>query len=203
MTAVPERAPRIATLDIVRGVAVMGILAMNIVAFAMPFPAYMNPYAYGMDGARRPRLVDIQLHPDRRQDARALLLPVRREHAARARPRRSGGRALGQGPFPPHGLAARVRPAPFLFGLVRRHPQPLRAARHGRLVLPPEGAARFGPLGTGAGVRPVPDLRRPGGERVRDERRGGRAGRERRRAPQLGGDEDGLRGADRRASRRD
>ena len=41
---------RIATLDIVRGVAVMGILAMNIVAFAMPFQAYMNPTAYGMEG---------------------------------------------------------------------------------------------------------------------------------------------------------
>jgi uncharacterized protein len=42
---------RIATLDIVRGVAVMGILAMNIVAFAMPFQAYMNPFAYGADSA--------------------------------------------------------------------------------------------------------------------------------------------------------
>jgi uncharacterized protein len=40
---------RIATLDIVRGVAVMGILAMNIVAFAMPFQAYMNPVAFGME----------------------------------------------------------------------------------------------------------------------------------------------------------
>ena len=48
MTAPPNRA-RIATLDIVRGVAVMGILAMNIVAFAMPFQAYMNPVAYGTE----------------------------------------------------------------------------------------------------------------------------------------------------------
>ncbi len=42
---------RIVTLDIVRGVAVMGILAMNIVAFAMPFAAYMNPAAYGSESA--------------------------------------------------------------------------------------------------------------------------------------------------------
>jgi len=42
---------RIVTLDIVRGVAVMGILAMNIVAFAMPPQAYMNPIAYGVEGA--------------------------------------------------------------------------------------------------------------------------------------------------------
>ena len=41
---------RIATLDIVRGIAVMGILAMNIVAFAMPFQAYMNPLAFGHEG---------------------------------------------------------------------------------------------------------------------------------------------------------
>jgi len=38
---------RVATLDIVRGIAVMGILAMNIVAFAMPVEAYINPRAYG------------------------------------------------------------------------------------------------------------------------------------------------------------
>ena len=48
-----EAAPggeRIATLDIVRGVAVMGILAMNILAFAMPGAAYLNPMAYGTQG---------------------------------------------------------------------------------------------------------------------------------------------------------
>ena len=38
---------RIATLDILRGVAVMGILAMNAAAFSMPEPAYFNPAAYG------------------------------------------------------------------------------------------------------------------------------------------------------------
>ncbi len=43
-----ERAPgRLASLDTVRGVAVMGILLMNIVAFAMPEAAYFNPRAYG------------------------------------------------------------------------------------------------------------------------------------------------------------
>ncbi|HEY0147446.1 MAG TPA: DUF418 domain-containing protein [Allosphingosinicella sp.] len=47
MTLSAEAGARIATLDIVRGFAVMGILAMNIVAFAMPFPAYMNPVAFG------------------------------------------------------------------------------------------------------------------------------------------------------------
>jgi uncharacterized protein len=51
MTATTEPAARIVTLDIVRGVAVMGILAMNIVAFAMPPQAYVNPLAYGMESA--------------------------------------------------------------------------------------------------------------------------------------------------------
>src|SRR5688572_25833299 len=50
MTAVTDSGPRIATLDIVRGIAVMGILAMNIVAFAIPFQAYLNPPAYGTEG---------------------------------------------------------------------------------------------------------------------------------------------------------
>jgi len=51
MATTSPTAERIATLDIVRGVAVMGILAMNIVAFAMPMAAYMNPLAYGSEAA--------------------------------------------------------------------------------------------------------------------------------------------------------
>jgi uncharacterized protein len=50
MSEAAATAGRIATLDIVRGVAVMGILAMNIVAFAMPGAAYLNPMAYGTQG---------------------------------------------------------------------------------------------------------------------------------------------------------
>ena len=38
---------RYESLDAIRGVAVMGILAMNIVAFAMPEMAYVSPRAYG------------------------------------------------------------------------------------------------------------------------------------------------------------
>ncbi|MGJ3647174.1 DUF418 domain-containing protein [Sphingomonas sp. GlSt437] len=44
MTAKPGR---IATIDVVRGVAVCGILLMNITAFAMPPAAYDNPRAWG------------------------------------------------------------------------------------------------------------------------------------------------------------
>ncbi|MDH5345027.1 MAG: DUF418 domain-containing protein, partial [Gammaproteobacteria bacterium] len=38
---------RISSIDTLRGVAVLGILVMNIYAFAMPFVAYQNPLAMG------------------------------------------------------------------------------------------------------------------------------------------------------------
>jgi uncharacterized protein len=42
---------RFLALDAMRGIAVMGILAMNIIAFAMPEPAYLNPMAWGQESA--------------------------------------------------------------------------------------------------------------------------------------------------------
>jgi len=38
---------RIQSLDTIRGIAVMGIFSVNVIAFAMIFPAYMNPVAFG------------------------------------------------------------------------------------------------------------------------------------------------------------
>lgn len=46
---ITSNAKRLITLDAMRGFAVMGILAMNIVAFAMPEWAYVTPLAYGGD----------------------------------------------------------------------------------------------------------------------------------------------------------
>ncbi|TVS14835.1 MAG: DUF418 domain-containing protein [Planctomycetaceae bacterium] len=40
-------AQRIEALDVLRGFAVLGILVVNIQAFALPSMAYMNPHAYG------------------------------------------------------------------------------------------------------------------------------------------------------------
>jgi uncharacterized protein len=40
-------APRLLSLDVIRGVAVMGIFSVNVIAFAMIEPAYMNPGAFG------------------------------------------------------------------------------------------------------------------------------------------------------------
>ncbi len=48
MATIPSAATdRIVTLDIIRGIAVMGIFSVNIVAFAMIEEAYFNPGAYG------------------------------------------------------------------------------------------------------------------------------------------------------------
>lgn len=45
-------AERIVSLDVLRGVAVLGILIMNVQSFAMPAAAYFNPTAFGdLDGA--------------------------------------------------------------------------------------------------------------------------------------------------------
>ncbi len=41
---------RFHSLDALRGIAVMGILLMNIIAFAFPEPAYLNPLGYGAPG---------------------------------------------------------------------------------------------------------------------------------------------------------
>ncbi len=49
-----QGADRIQFLDILRGFAVMGILAMNIQSFSMPGAAYFNPTAWGdLDGLNR------------------------------------------------------------------------------------------------------------------------------------------------------
>jgi uncharacterized protein len=48
----PDSPPqRIFALDALRGIAVIGIVGMNVHAFALPGPAYYNPLAYGATGA--------------------------------------------------------------------------------------------------------------------------------------------------------
>ncbi len=47
MSAPLSPPPRILALDALRGVAVIGIVGMNVLAFALPGPAYYNPLAYG------------------------------------------------------------------------------------------------------------------------------------------------------------
>ncbi|MBE9517277.1 MAG: hypothetical protein IMY68_01870, partial [Bacteroidetes bacterium] len=42
-----SQSDRIVSIDLLRGVAVLGILIMNIQHFSMPSAAYINPTAYG------------------------------------------------------------------------------------------------------------------------------------------------------------
>jgi uncharacterized protein len=50
MTAPIPPQTRILALDALRGIAVIGIVGMNVHAFALPAPAYYNPLAYGAVG---------------------------------------------------------------------------------------------------------------------------------------------------------
>src|SRR5688572_7681498 len=47
-----QESDRYEAMDVVRGVAVLGILILNIQSFAMPFAAYFNPTALGEPSAR-------------------------------------------------------------------------------------------------------------------------------------------------------
>ncbi|OBV09899.1 DUF418 domain-containing protein [Erythrobacter dokdonensis] len=47
MMAPPHSPDRILALDALRGIAVIGIVGMNVHAFALPGPAYYNPLSYG------------------------------------------------------------------------------------------------------------------------------------------------------------
>lgn len=46
----PLPANRVIALDALRGVAIIGIVGMNVLAFALPGPAYYNPMSYGAVG---------------------------------------------------------------------------------------------------------------------------------------------------------
>ena len=76
------QASRIDSLDILRGIAVFGILLMNISAFGLVWQAYGNPYAAGGTDPLNLRLFDIMNVGVRRDHARHLLDAVRRRDRA-------------------------------------------------------------------------------------------------------------------------
>ena len=47
--SMPSAHQRIVALDVIRGVAVMGIFSVNVVAMAMIMPAYFYPPSYGFE----------------------------------------------------------------------------------------------------------------------------------------------------------
>ena len=51
-TPLDAKSERYLTLDVLRGIAVMGILLINIAGYALPDAAYFSPTAYGEAGPR-------------------------------------------------------------------------------------------------------------------------------------------------------
>ena len=133
---------RIASLDVLRGVALLGILPMNIQAFSMISAAYMNPTAYGdFHGANYWVWFLCHLLADEKFmtifsmlfGAGIFLMTSHIEAAGR----KSAALHLS-----PHGLADSVWRAARLSALVRRHPGELRALRIAGVSLPQEHAAK-------------------------------------------------------------
>jgi uncharacterized protein len=118
-----DDAGRIVTLDIIRGVAVMGIFSVNVIAFAMIEAAYFNPPAYGgHTGADLAVWAANMVFIDGKMRSlfsmlfgASMLLVIERAEAA--------GRSGLQVHLRPNARPARLRPRPLLLHLVRRHPR--------------------------------------------------------------------------------
>ncbi len=124
---------RILTLDVIRGIAVMGILSVNIVGMAMIEDAYFFPDALRLPLAGRQGDVGAQLDLRRRTLPGAVLDAVRRVADAGGDPRDRSGEARLAGALCPDDRAAAVRLHPLLLAVVGRHPGQLRPRRHDRL----------------------------------------------------------------------
>ena len=122
-------ADRIETLDVLRGFALLGILAMNIRAMAAPFGAYMYPYAlFDYTGLNREAYIFTSTVFDLKMmglfsmlfGAGAILYAAKSTETGKA-----AARALVQ----TNVLAAGDRPGARVPDLGRRHPRAVRALR--------------------------------------------------------------------------
>lgn len=53
-------AQRLPSIDALRGIAILGILLMNVTSFAMPFDAYLDSRAYGIDAGANALLFRVE-----------------------------------------------------------------------------------------------------------------------------------------------
>jgi hypothetical protein len=127
---------RIDAIDVLRGVAILGILVMNVRNFALPLRDFQRPSAAGGMGVSNLAAwlgADL-LFEDKMIALLSLLfgagLVLMDEHAADAP---AEGRGFARRWFPALPLALRLRRRPRDRGLVRRHPEHLRAPRRAAL----------------------------------------------------------------------
>ena len=182
-----ETRERVGSVDVIRGVALLGILAMNIVSFAWPEGVYSVPIR-DPDAGR----LDVALWAFNHLvfDTKMMSLFSMLFGAGLVlMSDRSAGRGTTArlGLLPARVLAARHRPDPRVPDLERRHPRPLRRLRLPALPVPqasPADLDRHRGLPE-PDVRPavprVPRVRRPvhaaDGRAGRGEAQGGRAAR--------------------------
>lgn len=132
---------RIASLDVLRGFALLGILPMNIQYFSMISAAYSNPMAYGdLHGANLLVWLLCRVLADEKfmtifsmLFGAGILLMTSHVEAA--------GQALGVAALPTHGLADFVRPCARLLAVKWRHSVHVRNLWTARLFLSQSEAA--------------------------------------------------------------
>src|SRR5918995_1702679 len=151
---------RIETLDVLRGFALLGILAMNIRAMAAPFGTYMYPYAlFDYTGVNRAAFIFTSTAVDLKMMGLFSMLSGRRAavrgQVDRGRP--AAARALVQADV----LAARDRSRALVPDLGGGHSRAVCALRHPPALVgaPPAGE------GTGRGRRWTPRHRRVADDR--------------------------------------
>ena len=135
LTNAVAAAERISAIDVLRGVALLGILLINITLFGLPFEGKRDLLLGCARRYRYDRLV-CRRRTIRRENAGLIFHPLwQRRHFADRTVRASGRcRSRGRHLLSTHAVAFGLRPGPRVFLVGRRHPHYL---RHRRIVFIP------------------------------------------------------------------